>query len=367
MLRYSMIPTCIFITAILLGCDQSATSSSGSNTIGEISPAQVAEPMMPPNGESDEVVVYTALDRQFSEPILDEFTKRTGIRVLAQYDTEATKTVGLVNRIRAEKDRPRCDVFWNNEILNTLRLKNEQLLQPCDPEQGQFLPETFRDMDKYWYGFAARARVLIVNTDVVKPEEMPDSIRDFADPRWKGRTGLAKPLFGTTASHAACLFALLGKEKATELLMSLKHNNVQIAGGNKTCAQMVSAGALAFGFTDTDDALIEMEEGKPVAIVFPDGGADQMGTLLLPNTLALVKGCPHPDAGKKLIDYLLSPEVEAGLAEGPSGQIPLNSHTTTKSRVSKDTSIKHMNVDFARAAEAFSDTAEFIEKQFLAE
>jgi iron(III) transport system substrate-binding protein len=350
----------ILVASVFVGCEKPAAIPTTSAT-------ESAAPASTGGAGQGEVVVYTALDRQFSEPLLDEFTKRTGINVLAQYDTEATKTVGLVNRIRAEKDRPRCDVFWNNEILNTLRLKNEGLLRPCEPEQGQFLPETFRDPDKCWYGFAARARVLIVNTDLVKPEEMPGSIRDFADPKWRGRAGLAKPLFGTTASHVACLFALLGKDKASELLMSFKANDVQIVGGNKTCAQMVSAGALAFGFTDTDDALIEKEEGKPVAIVFPDGGADQMGTLLLPNTLSLLKDCPHPDAGKKLIDYLLSPEVEARLADGPSAQIPLNSRTTAKSRASADATLKPMAVDFARSAELFSDAAEFIEKKFLTE
>ncbi len=315
---------------------------------------------------ADEVVVYTALDRQFSEPILREFTAQTGIKVRPVFDTESTKTVGLVNRIRAERNRPRCDVFWNNEIINTLRLKNEGLLQPCQPSEAEHYPPIYRDPERYWYGLAARARVLIVNTDLVKPEQMPTSINDLADPRWRGRIGIAKPLFGTTASHVACLYALLGQRKAEELLNSYKANGVEIAAGNKTCATMVSAGRLAFGLTDTDDAIIEKEAGKPVAIVFPDGGADQMGTLLLPNTLALIKGCPHPEAGKRLIDYLLSPEVEARLAAGPSAQIPLHEQATAKSRVCPEAGFKHMEVDFAKSAVEFEKAAKFIEKEFLA-
>jgi iron(III) transport system substrate-binding protein len=311
-------------------------------------------------------VVYTALDRQFSEPILADFTAQTGIKVGSVYDTESTKTVGLANRIRAEKGRPRCDVFWNNEILNTLRLKNEGLLQPCRPTQAENYPARDRDPEGYWYGFAARARVIIVNTDLVKPEEMPSSINDFADPKWKGRTGIAKPLFGTTASHFACLFALLGRERAQELLHSFKRNDVQIAAGNRTCAEMVAAGRLAFGLTDTDDAIIEQEAGKPVAIIFPDGGDGQMGTLLLPNTLALIKDCPHPDAGLRLIDYLLSPEVEARLADGPSAQIPLHRKATKASRVCDLSDIRQMEVDFGQAADAFGDAAAFIEREFLA-
>ncbi len=314
---------------------------------------------------ADEVIVYTALDRQFSEPILAMFKEQTGIAAKAVYDTESTKTVGLTNRLIAEAARPRCDVFWNNEILNTLRLKDKGLLQPCEPPQATNYPAQFRDPAGYWHGFAARARVLIVNTDLVQPDELPSSIRDLADPKWKGQTGIAKPLFGTTASHVACLFAHLGKEEAIALLESFKQNDVQVVAGNKTCAVMVGAGDLAFGLTDTDDAIIEQEEGKPVAIVFPDTGAGQMGTPVLPNTLALLKDCPHPEAGTMLINFLLSPEVETQLAQGPSAQIPLNAKTEASSRVGTLKNIKPLQVDFAAAAEAFTAAAAYIEDRFL--
>lgn len=327
-------------------------------------------PTAPPaTAPAGEVVVYTALDRQFSEPILDAFAARTGIRALAVYDTESTKTVGLTNRIRAEAARPRCDVFWNNEILNTLRLKSDGLLQPCSPAQAANYPPRFRDPDGQWYGFAARARVLIVNTDLVLPGEMPASVRDLADPKWRGRTGIAKPLFGTTASHVACLFASLGDEPAKALLASFKANDIRIEQGNKTCAEMVGRGALAFALTDTDDAIIEVEAGKPVKIVFPDSPAQPepgaIGALLLPNTLAVIKGAPHPDAAVKLIDYLLSPEVEDQLAAGPSAQIPLNGKSQVSSRVGRFADLRPMQVDFSTAADRFAAAAAFIEKEFL--
>jgi iron(III) transport system substrate-binding protein len=319
-----------------------------------------------PVGERDrQVVVYTALDQQFSEPILSAFTEQTGIAVHASYDTESTKTVGLVNRIRAEANRPRCDVFWNNEILNTLLLKSEGLLQPCQPAQAVHYPQQYRDPEGYWYGFAARARVIIVNTELVKPDEVPKSIRDLADPRWRGRAGIAKPLFGTTASHVACLFALLGETEARELLETLRRNEIRIVGGNKTCAEMVGNGQLALGLTDTDDAIIELEAGKPVQIVFPDADPQGMGTPVLPNTLAVVKGAPHAEAAERLIDYLLSPAVEAQLARGRSAQIPLHAQTAVQSRVARLEEIHPMQVDFARAAELFPAAAAYIESTFL--
>jgi iron(III) transport system substrate-binding protein len=319
-----------------------------------------------PSTPKEEVVIYTALDRQFSEPILEDFEAQTGIRARAVYDTESTKTVGLVNRIIAEANRPRCDVFWNNEILNTLRLKQKGLLQACESARALNYPEQFRDAEGQWFGFAARARVIIVNTERVPEDQRPTSIRDFADPRWRGQVGLAKPLFGTTASHVACLFAKLGADEARALLESFKANDVKIVAGNKTCAEMVGTGQLAFGLTDTDDAIIEVEAGRPVAIVFPDQGEGEMGTPLLPNTLALVKGCPNPQAGAKLIDYLLSPAVEERLAAGPSAQIPLHAKVGGRSRVAMLSELRPMAVDFERAAERFAESAAWVEEVFLA-
>jgi iron(III) transport system substrate-binding protein len=68
------------------------------------------------------VVVYSALDREFAEPVLKAYEKQTGVTVASKFDIESTKTVGLVNLILAESARPRCDLFWNNEIPNTARM-----------------------------------------------------------------------------------------------------------------------------------------------------------------------------------------------------------------------------------------------------
>lgn len=104
------------------------------------------------------VVIYTALDEQFSRPILDKFTEQTGIRVLAKYDTESTKSVGLTQALIAERSRPRCDVFWNNEIVNTLRLPRDGLLQDRDSSLYAEFPTEYRSKENLWCGFAARAR-----------------------------------------------------------------------------------------------------------------------------------------------------------------------------------------------------------------
>ncbi len=314
--------------------------------------------------ESGAIVVYTALDRQFSEPIFALFTERTGVRVAAVYDTESTKTVGLANRIRAEAARPRCDVFWNNEIVHTLRLHRAGLLAPHNSAEAQHYAARFRDPEGHWYGFAARARVLIVNRERVTRADYPTSIRDLAQPRWRGQVGIAKPLFGTTASHVACLFEKLGPGPAEELLRAMKANDIQILGGNKPAADMVAAGRLAFALTDTDDYFVVKQSGAPVELVLPDNSPEAGGVLLLPNTLARIKNSPNPQAAGRLIDFLLSAEIEARLVTGPSAQIPLHAKSPVRSPL-WPADAHAMTIDFARAAERFTEAAQFIEREFL--
>jgi iron(III) transport system substrate-binding protein len=309
------------------------------------------------------VVVYTALDREFSEPIFQEFTRQTGIKVLGKFDTESTKTVGLTQVIFAERAQPRCDVFWNNEIVNTLRLDQAGLLAAYLAAGASEFPQQYRSSSSTWHGFAARARVLIVNTELVAEEDRPSSILDLTDPAWKDRVGIAKPLAGTTASHAACLFATWGKEQAEEFFRNVKAN-ARVMAGNKQVALAVASGELAFGLTDTDDAIIEVEKGYPVAIIYPDQDDDQLGTMFIPNTVSIIKGARHSEAAQQLVDFLISPQVESMLAQGPSAQIPLNPAVKQLPRVETPRTVRAMQVDFEAAAKEWNTAAEFLRQEF---
>src|SRR5262249_39833936 len=157
----------------------------------------------------------------------------------------------------------------------------------------------FRAPDGAWTGLAARARVLLVNKTRVPSGEAPRSIRDLAAPRWKGQTAIANPLFGTTTMHVAALFAAWGDVEARRFLDDLKESGARIAGSNGEVKRLVAAGEVAFGLTDTDDADEARKDGAPVDVVYPD--QDGIGTLIMPTALVLIRGGPHPDAGRKLI------------------------------------------------------------------
>jgi iron(III) transport system substrate-binding protein len=316
------------------------------------------------------VVVYCAQDREFAEGIFEDFTQKTGLSVTPKYDIESEKSVGLVLEISREKDRPRCDVHWNNEILGTILLDRQDLLEPFASPASAPYPSFAKSKHDTWHAFAERARVLLVNNNLVpKSEDRPRRLLDLTDPRWKGKVVMAKPNFGTSATQAACLFEVLGRDKAKEFYLDLKKNNVTIVPGNKQVADGVSDGQFAVGVTDTDDAIGEVEAGKPVTIIFPDRDApkdSRMGTLFIPNTVAIIRGSPNPAGARQLVDFLLSPKVEEKLAESESHQIPMNPEVQAKlpkEFVTRKT-VKAMDVDFEKAADLWEEVQEFLRNEF---
>lgn len=309
-----------------------------------------------------EVVVYCALDKEFSDSVLADFEAETGIKVLPKFDQESNKTVGLANEILQQADKQRCDLFWNNEILHTLRLKQAGLLSKYDCASKVHFPKSFVSSDLDWYGFAARARVFLVNTDLLPDkQDWPRSISDLANEKWKQRCAIAKPLFGTTATHAAVLYSHWGTARARSFFESVA-NNAVVESGNKQVAIQVSRGNVAFGLTDTDDAIIEIENGYPVAIVFPDQGQDQSGALLIPNTLAITQG-PNSTNAERLLEYLLTRKTEERLSQGRSAQIPLHNQAKIKSRVEPE-NLRVMEVDFQAAAEHWESVKDQLQEIF---
>ncbi|MGF1572504.1 MAG: extracellular solute-binding protein [Sumerlaeia bacterium] len=311
------------------------------------------------------MVIYTALDRQFSEPILEAFEEKTGIEVQALYDTEAVKTVGLVNRLIAERNRPSADIFWNNEIVRTLELKEQGLTQPFSVNSSSTIPSEFIDPEGHWVGFATRARVIMVNTNLVPNEEdQPTSVFDLIDPKWKGQAGYANPLFGTTSTHAAVLWSTLGEEGMVNYFESAKENAV-LYSGNAQARDAVANGEIAWCLTDTDDAFGAIEDGKPVRIIYPDSKPGENGTVMIPNTLMKIANGPNSEAADQLLDYLLSEEVEQALANSRSAQIPVRSNLTPPNGIPSVEGVQLQEIDWksvqSNLAESQSKLAELMQ------
>lgn len=266
--------------------------------------------------KQEEVVVYTAVDQVYADQIFALFEEKTGIKVKPVYDTEANKTTGLTNRILAEADKPVCDVFWNNEFIQTIDLEKKNMLQPYVSPAAENIPAAYRSADGYWAAFGGRARVFLVNTDLLSPEEYPTGIDDFVNGRFSGeQLAIAYPMFGTTRTMAAAIYAELGEEGGRAYFEQIARSGVQVVDGNSVTKDMAASGQVAIGFTDTDDAMEAISDGAHVTMVFPDQQEGGIGTLITPSTVAMIKGAPNEKNAKALIDFLLSEEVENALLE----------------------------------------------------
>jgi len=299
------------------------------------------------------VIVYVSTDRVFSEPILREYQKQSGVTVNAVYDTEETKSTGLANRLLAEKARPQADVFWSNEPVRTLVLKSRDVLAPYRSPSATGIPEMLIDPEGYWTGFSARMRVIAYNTKTVTPNDAPQSIFDLADPKWKGQVAMADPRFGSTSFHVAALYALAGDEKMDDFFRRLKANGVRIVDGNSVVRDLVTRGEVKVGLTDTDDVNVALEDGQPIAMVLPDRNG--LGVPVMPNMVSLIANAPHPDEARRLIDYLLSADVERQLAQSEAVQIPLHAGVPGPKNIPAIDTFKPMTLDYAKAATRVED------------
>jgi iron(III) transport system substrate-binding protein len=248
----------------------------------------------------NEVVVYCAQDHVYAEPILAEFTRQTGIRVRSVYDSEAVKTVGLANRLIAERSHPQCDVFWGNEELRTRQLAAMEVFRPTNG----------------WAAMGYRSRRIVINTNLLDMSRVPRSLLELTNAEWRGRVVLAYPLFGSSATHFLALRQHWGPEKWEAWCRALAANRPLVVDGNSVSAKMVARGEAWIGLTDSDDILVEKRRGAPLSVL-----PLTAESLLLPNTVGVVRGAPHPDTAQKLFEFLqtraaLAPLVEAGALEG---------------------------------------------------
>ena len=252
------------------------------------------------------IVAYVAQDQIYAESLLEGFQNQTGVSTKGVFDSEAVKTVGLANRLLAERDHPQCDVFWGNEEMRTRQLA----------EKGVF---------EKWAAFGHRSRQLVVNTNfvqVIAPSPRPfppggaretgervsdiqegeiiapKSLLELTNAVWRGRVALAYPLFGTTATHFLALRQHWGEAGWLAWCKALAANKPFVVDGNSVVVKLVGKGEAWIGLTDSDDIAAAQREGQPVV------AGELEETLLIPNTVAMVKGAPHRESGLRLFDYL---------------------------------------------------------------
>ncbi len=295
------------------------------------------------------VVVYASVDSEYAEPVARAFETETGLRVVLRTDSEASKTVGLVNRLIEMKDRPDGDVFWNGEAAHSAKLARMGVLTPYRSPAAADIPEEFKDPGGAFAGFGCRARVIVYNKRL-PPEDIPKSVLEMADPKWKGRICMARPVLGTTKSHMVALWLKLGDEKARAFFSALKANQAALLPGNATVRDRVGDGTYDAGLTDTDDVYSGMARGLPIGMAIPDQEEGGLGVYMIPNTVGIIAGGPNPEGGRRFVDFLLSTNTEKFLAERGARQTPVRESISVPDGVISISKVRRMNVPISEVS-----------------
>lgn len=327
----------LVVAASLLGCSKESTDKAkpgGGTATGT-------------------VTLYTSVDQPVAEPIVKAFEKRTGLAVRLITDAEATKSAGLAARLLAEKANPQADVYWGNEVFHTINLAANGALAAYESPEAKTIPAKYKDAANRWAGTCLRARVIVsAIVPKVGSGTRPTAPRWAAhvdaltDPALKGRVGLARPTAGTTGGHVSAMYAAWGRDRADAFFRGLHANEAKVVGGNSVVAEMVGQGQLLAGLTDNDDVAAAKKAGGQLDMALPDQADGEGGTLTIPCTAALVNGAPNADGAKKLIDYLLSDEVERQLIAAEFGQYSV--------RAAAGSAVRTMDVTYEKVAENMS-------------
>ncbi len=288
----------------------------------------------------EEIVVYCGVDEPYASEVFKDFEKQTGIHIAPQYDIESSKSVGLAGKLEAERDHPRADVWWGGEAFLSVRLAEEGILTPYHPATADEVQPVFKDPDGYWTGVGVRCRVLAIHN----PPFPITGFADLIDPRLKDKIAMSRPTAGATGAHLAALYVIWGPDRTRDFLGKLHDNGVALLGGNAEVADQVGAGVFAVGLTDSDDIANTLANGGKLGMVVPD--QQGAGTLAMPTTVGLVKGAKHPEAAKKLIDFLISKQTEQKLLDMKLSKWSVRGGTGEP--------LKSVTVDYRAAARTFA-------------
>jgi len=271
----------------------------------------------PPEGESASappapVTVYSGRNESLIGPLLDRFTEATGIPVEVRYG----ETAELAATLLEEGANTPAEVFISQDAAALGALAAEGLLRPLPADLVATVPARFADPGGRWIGLSGRARVLVYNTEATGPDELPETLEAVADPRYRGRFGVA-PLNGSFQAQMAVYRALEGAEALEELLAGIAANQPQRYANNRAIVDAVIAGEIEFGLVNHYylwRALQERPDASARNWFQPGGGASSFINVAGAGVLAAPTDDDAAEA-VELVRWLLSGEAQRYFAD----------------------------------------------------
>jgi len=269
------------------------------------------------SGSSDKLVVYSGREEELVKPLFERFEQETGIKVNVRYADSAE----LAATIAEEGGNSPADVFFAQDP-GSLGAVEGQLATLPDAVLAR-VDKRFRDDRGRWVGTSGRARVIVYNTDELSADEVPDSVFDLTDPKWKGKIGLPP----TNASFQAFVTAMrldVGEERTRQWLVDLKANEPKFYEKNTPTVEAVASGEIQLGLVNHYYLyLVKAEQpDAPIANKYLPG--DDPGALVSVAGVGILDGAEHADAAERFVEFLLADEQQRFYTdEAEEAEIPL--------------------------------------------
>jgi iron(III) transport system substrate-binding protein len=247
------------------------------------------------------LTIYSGREEELVAPLLERFEQEKNIELDVRYGDSAE----LAATIAEEGENSPADVFFAQDPGSLGALEEEDLLAELPNEILDRVPERFRDPDGRWTGTSGRVRVIAYNTEELSESEVPDSVFDLTDPKWKGKIGFPP----TNASFQAFVTAMrlsAGEERAREWLDGFAANDPRTYEKNTPVVEAVAAGEIQLGLVNHYYLYLVKEEqpNAPVANHFLEAG--DPGALVSVAGAAIVEGTGEEELAQDFVEYLLS-------------------------------------------------------------
>ena len=255
--------------------------------------------------DTEELVVYSGRSKGLVHPIIKQFEKETGITVKVRYGNTAQLAVALLE----EGEKSPADLFWAQDAGALGAVSKHGLFQVLPESVLSEVPNKFRNAEGTWIATSGRARVLAYAPERVKTEELPKSVFDLTDAKWKGRVGWA-PQNASFQAFVTAMRVLEGEEKAEEWLRGMKANGAKSYPKNTPIIRGLAAGEIDLGLPNHYYLMRfkKSDSGFPVEQTFFASG--DAGNLVNVAGIGILKSSTHADEVSNFVQYLLSPKVQ---------------------------------------------------------
>lgn len=265
------------------------------------------------------LTVYSSRSHYGSEPVFEQFTRETGIKI----EFFSGNNNEVLERLRAEGSRTRADVLLTVDAGNLWHAGELGLLQPIRSTVLESnIPAHLRDPDGQWFAFAVRARSIVHSTERVRPAEL-STYAALGDPKWAGRICLRSSSAVYNQSLVASLIAAKGAQATEQMLQAWMANKPTILSSDTPVLQAIAAGQCDVGITNHYylARLKAQQPDIPVSIFWADQGVG--GTHVNISGAGVTRHTRQRAEAIRLLEFLSTPSAQAVLASG-SYEFPAN-------------------------------------------